>query len=292
MSQNLNLLRQQYCHPATLSGKKTHCLFPLEKDCEQGKALLAKAPETLLHLQELDPYGLQQTYRDEATGAELPVFAVFNLEGDHHLAYEITTDSVPTAARPKSLPAYIPFQRTQASVIKMNERRMKAQRAVTQISVIVGILPVLTYLFTHLTATDGVAVPYVLWGGCLVSALLAYLLGLSVLDWLLPWKKIVISAEFNGILPKETREKARAAKDHFDNLYLIVDQQHRWKGALLTDPRPRALDPLLIGELKRGRCSKFILIHQFDLTEAEQYLADEFTTKPDGTFAPNPTDES
>ena|SRR3984893_14450412 len=102
MSQNLNLLRQQYCHPATLSGKKTHCLFPLEKDCEQGKALLAKAPETLLHLQELDPYGLQQTYRDEATGAELPVFAVFNLEGDHHLAYEITTDSVPTAARPKA----------------------------------------------------------------------------------------------------------------------------------------------------------------------------------------------
>jgi hypothetical protein len=113
-----------------------------------------------------------------------------------------------------------------------------------------------------------------------------------VLDWLLPWKKLVISAEFNGILPKETREKARAAKDHFDNLYLIVDQQHRWKGALLPDPRPRALDPLLIGELKRGRCSKFILIHQFDLTEAEQYLADEFTTKPDGTFAPNPTDES
>src|SRR5712675_392135 len=97
----------------------------------------------------------------------------------------------------------------------MNERRMKAQRAVTQISVIVGIFPVLTYLFTHLTATDGVAVPYVLWGGCLVSALLAYLLGLSVLDWLLPWKKLVISAEFNGILPKETREKARAAKDHF-----------------------------------------------------------------------------
>ena len=132
MSQNLNLLRQRYCRPATLSGKKTHYLFPLEKDCEQGKALLAKAPESLLHLQELDPYGLQQTYRDEATGAELPVFAVFNLEGDHHLAYEITTDSVPTAARPKSLPAYIPFQRTQASVIKMNERRMKAQRAVTK----------------------------------------------------------------------------------------------------------------------------------------------------------------
>ena len=93
---------------------------------------------------------------------------------------------------------------------------------------------------------------------------------------------LIITAEFNGILPKEAREKARAAKDHFDNLYLIIDQQKRWKSALLPDPRPRALDPLLIGELKQGRRSKFFLIHQFDLTGAEQYLTDEFTTNPDG----------
>jgi hypothetical protein len=291
MSQNLNLLRQKYCHPATLSGKKTHYLFRLEKECEQGKALLAKAPETLLDLQELDPYGLQQTYRDEATGAELPVFAVFNLEGDHHLVCEITMDSVPTTAEPKSLPSYIRFERTQASVMKMNERRMNAERALTRLSVILGIFPVLTYLFIHITGLAGAAVPYVLVGGWMVSALLAYQLGLFVLDCLLPWKKLVISAEFNGILPKEVRDKARAAKDHFDNLYLIVDQQHRWKGALLPDPRPRALDPLLIGELKRGRCRKFILIHQFDLTEAEQYLADEFATKLDGNFARSPTVE-
>ena len=90
----------------------------------------------------------------------------------------------------------------------MNERRMKAQRAVTQISVIVGIFPVLTNLFTYLTATRGVAVPYVLWGGCLVSALLAYLLGLSVLDWLLPWKKLVISAEFNGTNTLESQRSS------------------------------------------------------------------------------------
>ncbi len=292
MSQNLNLLRRKYCHPATLSGKKTHYLFPLEKECEQGKALLAKAPETLLHLQELDPYGLQQTYRDEATGAELPVFAVFDLEGDHRLAYEITTDSVPIAANPTSLPAYIPFRKTQTSVLRMNERRMNAERAATRASLILGIFPPLAYLFAHITAMDGAAVPYALVGGWLVSALLAYLLGLTLLDWLLPWKKLVISAEFNGILPEEAREKALAAKDQFDKLYLIVDQQHRWKGTLLADPRPRALDPLLIGELKRGRCRKFILIHQFDLTEAEQYLADEFATKPDGDFAPASTTES
>ena len=96
MSQNLDLLRQKYCRPATFTGKRTDDLFPLEKECEDGKALLAKAPKTLLHLQEFDPYGLQQTYRDEATGAELPVFAVFDLEGSHQSAFEITTDLLPT----------------------------------------------------------------------------------------------------------------------------------------------------------------------------------------------------
>ena len=95
MNQNLDLLRQKYCRPASFTGKRTDHLFPLEEECEQGKALLAKAPKTLLHLQEFDPYGLQQTYRDEASGAELPVFAVFDLEGSHQLAFEITTDSLP-----------------------------------------------------------------------------------------------------------------------------------------------------------------------------------------------------
>jgi hypothetical protein len=118
-----------------------------------------------------------------------------------------------------------------------------------------------------------------------------YLLSLLVLNRVCPWKKLVITAEFNGILPIEAREKARAAKDHFDNLYLIVDQQHRWKSVLLSDPRPRVLDPLLVGELKQGNVSKYYLIHQFDLTEAEQYLADEFATRPDGAFARLPTTE-
>ena len=98
MSQNLNLLRQKYCRPGTFTGKRTDHLFPLEEECEQGKALLAKAPKTLLHLQEFDPYGLQQTYRDEASGAELPVFAVFDLEGSHQLAFEIRSPQ-PTSLR-------------------------------------------------------------------------------------------------------------------------------------------------------------------------------------------------
>ena len=280
MSQNLNLLRQNYCRPATVTGERTPFLFPLEKECEQGKALLAKAPKTFLHLQKFDPYGLQQTYRDEATGAELPVFAVFNLEGDHESTFEITADSVPTIAESGSLPGYIPFQKTQEFVRRINERRMKAEPAVTRPSAILGILPVLAYLFSHTTLLAGPTAPFILVGGWALGAFLAYILSLLVLDRLCPWKKLVISAEFDGILPKEAREKARAAKDHFDNLYLIVDQQHRWKSALLPDPRPRALDPLLIGELKHRRRHQFFLIHQFDLTEAEQYLAEEFATKP------------
>jgi len=276
MSQNLNLLRQDYCRPATLNGRKTHHLFPLEKECEQGKALLEKAPKSVLHLQELDPYGLQQIYRDEATGAQLPVFAIFDLEGDHQCTFEITTDSVPTSAKPNSLPSYIPFQKTQAFVRKINERRMKAERVIAPLATILGIFSASICLFSEITLKAGAAVPYAVVGGWILGAFLTYVLSLFVLNRIYPWRKLVITAEFNGILPKEVRERAREAKDQFDNLYLIVDQQHRWKSTLLPDPRPRALDPLLIGEVKQGRCRKFFVIHQFDLTEAEQYLADEF----------------
>jgi hypothetical protein len=37
----------------------------------------------------------------------------------------------------------------------------------------------------------------------------------------------------------------------------------------------------LIGELKQGSGRKYYLLDQFDLTEAEQYLADEFAVEPD-----------
>ena len=213
-----------------------------------------------------------------ATGAQLPVFAVFDLEGNHQSVFEITTDSVPTDAAPNSLPSYIPFQKTQAYVRKINESRVKAERAVAPIAVILGILCASIFLFSHITAKAGAAVPYALVGGWILGAFLTYVVSLLVLNRVCPWKKLVIAAEFNGLLPKEVREKARAFKDQFDKLYLVVDQQHRWKSALLPDPRPRALDPLLIGEVKQGRRRRFYLVHQFDLTEAEQYLADEFAT--------------
>jgi hypothetical protein len=291
MSQNLKLLRQNYCRPATVESKRTPYLFALEKECEQGKALLANSPKTLLHLQKFNPNGLLQTYRDETTGAELPIFAVFDLEGSHQVAYDITMDSGPATARPRSLPAYVPIQKTQDFVRKINEPRMKGERAAIRTSAILGIFPVLAYLFSHTTVLTGPSVFFILLGGWILGAFLTYLLSEMLLNRICPWKKLVITAEFDGILPKATRERARAAKDSFDNLYLIVDQQRRWKSTLLRDPTPRALDPLLIGELKQGRRHQFFLIDQFDLTEAERYLADEFATKQDETSFGLPTSE-
>jgi hypothetical protein len=281
MSENLNLLRRNYCRPGSFTGKRTDHLFPLEEECEEGKTLLATARKPLLHLQEFDPHGLVQTYREEVTGAELPVFAVFDLEGSHQLAFEITIDSLPTTGQPESLPAYVPFHSTGAFVKKINDRRMISEGVLARLSVLLGILPVLSLLLSHSITMVREAVPFILVGGWVLGAFTIYILGLLVLNQLRPWKKLVITAEFNGILPRETREKARGAQDHFDKLYLIVDQQHRWKSVLLPDPSPRVLDPLLVGELQQDGVRKYYLIDQFDLTEAEQYLADEFAIGSD-----------
>jgi hypothetical protein len=209
---------------------------------------------------------------------------VFDLEGSHQIVCEITTDSISANAQPHSLPAYIPFQKTQDFVRKINDRRVRAERAAIRTSAILGIFPVLAYLFSHTTVLTSPIAPFVLVGGWALGTFLTYILSELLLNRILPWKKLAITAEFDGILPKEVREIARAAKDRFDHLYLIVDQQHRWKSKLLRDTTPRALDPLLIGELKQGRRHQFFLIHQFDLTEAEQYIADEFATKQDVAF--------
>jgi hypothetical protein len=109
--------------------------------------------------------------------------------------------------------------------------------------------------------------------------MLAYIVTMSFLDRVCPWKKLVITAEFDGILPREAREKAMVAKAHFDKLYLVVDQQNRWKSEVLPDPAPRALDPLLVGEVEQAGKTKYFVICQFDLTDAEQYLADEFAIR-------------
>jgi hypothetical protein len=280
MSDNLNLLHQNYCRPGTASGKFINDLFPLERECNEGKLLSATAPNKLLHLEQFDPCGLEQSYVDQATGAELPVFAVFNLAGDHRCDFQITAESGPAIADPTSLMAHLPFKKAQAFVRKINERRTKSERWIL-ISLILGMLLGPFFILLYALSIAASAAPLVVTGGSILGGLLGYVLGISILDRLCPWQRLVITAEFNGILPKETREKARAAQDHFDNLYLVVDQQHRWKSALLPDPIPRGLDPLLIGELRRGQQAEFFVVDQFELTAAERYLTDEFATVPD-----------
>jgi hypothetical protein len=54
--------------------------------------MVAKSPWKTHRYLKFDPSGLGQTYRDQTTGAELPVFAVFNLEGRRELRADIGMD--------------------------------------------------------------------------------------------------------------------------------------------------------------------------------------------------------
>ena len=57
--------------------------------------MVAKSPWKTHRYLKFDPSGLGQTYRDQTTGAELPVFAVFNLEGRRELRADIGMDRAP-----------------------------------------------------------------------------------------------------------------------------------------------------------------------------------------------------
>jgi hypothetical protein len=278
MSQNLDLFRQNFCRPASVLSNRPPDLFPLEKKSEQGKRLINKAPKATLYLQDFDPYGLSQSYRDESTGLELPVFALFDLEGDHQLSYEITADSLDPFAEAGSLGSYLPLQKTQVSVREINKSRLKADNVVAKWHFVLGVLVTVGLFIFALGRIPDLAIP-VLFAAPLATAILIHLASQLVLNRLAPRKKLVLTGDFDGLLPRRVRERARAAKSHFDHLYLIVDQQQRWKSVLLPDPVPRLLDPLLIAERKEGRRRKFYLVDQFDLTGAEQYLADEFASK-------------
>jgi hypothetical protein len=279
MSQNLELLRQKYCKSATIASAANHNLFALERESDEGKIFMAKAPAALLQIQEFDSTGLGMTYRDETTGAELPVFAVFNLEETGRCSFEIGAEMFPAVSEPGTLRAMLPLNKSQPYVRKINEGRAKAQRALTIIAGLLGILPGIAFLLSPMGETAGVKAPFVFLAGWLLGSMLAYIVTMSFLDRVCPWKKLVITAEFDGILPREAREKAMVAKEHFDKLYLVVDQQNRWKSEVLPDPAPRALDPLLVGEVEQAGKTKYFVICQFDLTDTEQYLADEFAIR-------------
>jgi hypothetical protein len=277
MSEKLTLLRQNYCRSVEVDGSPD--FFPLERQSAQGQAVLEKNPTRVQQWQRFNPHGLLQTYRDEETGVELPVFAVFNLEGSNRLKAEVTMTSVSTGAEPGELTSFLPLERAQAFVRNINTVRMRGERIALWASAGAGIAGLLAFFLSHNPGVTAVALPFLVIGVWSLGAFLAYLVAEFLLNRICPWKKLVLTAEFDGILPNSTRQIALTAKHRFNHLYLIVDQQKRWQSTLLRDPVPHALDPLLIGELKKGSRRRFFLLDQFDLTAAEQYLADEFATK-------------
>ena len=269
-------------------------LFPLEKSTHEGKTMVAKSPWKTLRYLKFDPSGLRQTYRDQTTGAELPVFALFNLEGSNELRADIAIDRSPVFDASLNLANYLPFGRAQKFLEGVNKKALRTQsiaRAwyprVGLLAAFVVALIVAAYLVPH-TATrlpQGTPTPigifFFAFGTFIIALCTFYVVTLGIVGHLFPVKKLFLTATFDGILPKETRQKAIRARGQFDNLYLVVDQQNRWKSELLPVPASALLDPLLIGEKRERSGSSYFLIDQFDLTKAEDYLIAEFLINPE-----------
>src|SRR6266403_2165408 len=128
MSDKLTLLRENYCRPANLIEEADKDLFPLERNTEQGRILIAKAPRKSLPYLEFDPSGLKQTYRDEKTRAEPPVFAVFNLEGSNELHAYIGAKRKSSYGAVLKLANHLPFAKAQKFLESVNRHNLKAWR--------------------------------------------------------------------------------------------------------------------------------------------------------------------
>ena len=236
MSEKLTLLRQNFCRSVEVDGPPD--FFPLERQSAQGKTVLEKQPTRVQQWQRFNPHGLLQTYRDEQTGAELPVFAVFNLEGSNRFNAEVTMTSVSTGAEPGELTSFLPLERAQTFVRNINTARMRGERIALWTSGVAGIVGLLAFFLSHNPGVTPAALPFLVIGVWSLGAFLAYLVSEFLLNRMCPWKKLILTAEFDGILPNSTRDIALNAKHRFNNLYLIVDQQKRWQSTLLRDPVP------------------------------------------------------
>jgi hypothetical protein len=95
---------------------------------------------------------------------------------------------------------------------------------------------------------------------------------------LLDKKKTIrsFSYQFDGQIPDDVRAIYHKEKSNFDSIHLICDAKNRWVSETRPLPPPNP-DPLLVGvkRLKSGKDLVFLLA-KFDLTPAEQYVADEF----------------
>jgi hypothetical protein len=275
--------------------KTDESLFPLEKSTHEGKTVVAKSPWKTLRYLKFDPSGLRQTYRDQTTGAELPVFAVFNLEGSSELRADIGMDRTTVFDASLNLANHLPFGEAQKFLEGVNQKALRTlsiarawYRRVGLLAAFVVALIVAAYLVPHPAARLPQGTPtltfdifFFAFGAFITALCMFHLVTFGIVGNLFPVKKLFLTATFDGILPKETRRKATQARGHFDNLYLVVDQRNRWKSELLPVPASALLDPLLIGEKRERSRSSYFLIDQFDLTKAEDYLIAEFLINPE-----------
>jgi len=293
MSDNLTLLREQHCRPAGLPDKADKGLFPLERQTEAARRLRSQATGHRRPYLELDPAGLKRTYRDAQSGLPLPVFAVFNLEGSPQLHAYIGATRRTGFGAALSLANHLPFEQTQRHLRQLNRRNLQAWRVAAwawgALALGVGLAALLGPGAPALAAAaagpgggpEALAQGALLLGASFGAALLVgLLLSAAFINRAFPPQTLSVSASFEGLLPAATRAKALRARAHFDHLYLVVDQQQRWQSALLPVPASVLLDPLLVGERRERFRSRYYLIDQFDLTQAEDYLATEFLCDP------------
>jgi hypothetical protein len=251
-------------------------LFPLEFRTSQGKKLQSTLVKSAYP--ELDPTSLTQTYADSKTGLELPLFAVFDLEGPARQEYRISTGAAPRTIG--GLESFLPWSRVQASVRALNARSLTAHQWVSRVAVLCGIV-------MHLSCVAGLWFVHqnqlhpLLFLGLLFGALLSLTFGSIVVRTMWPLTQLRLVAEFDGLLPPRTRLIARGARADYEKLSLIVDQQGRWNSTLLPDPAPPDLDPLLVGSKQVDGVLRHFVLDTFDLTDSENYLAAEFSTTPE-----------
>lgn len=85
------------------------------------------------------------------------------------------------------------------------------------------------------------------------------------------WNAVQISAEFQGVMSPEVREKTKAASRHFDEVFLIAEAP-AWK---IDEIRSTKGDPLVVGWVEETE--QMFLITAFDPTDLEKYVQEQHT---------------
>jgi len=250
-------------------------LFPLESQTGEGKKLQSTRVKSAYP--ELDPASLAQTYIDPTTGLELPLFEVFDLEGPARQEYRISASASPRTLG--GLESFLPWSRVQESVRALNARSLAAHQWMSRIALFSGVVMYLSCVAGLWFIRQNQLHP-LLFLGLLFGALLSLTFGSVIVRAMWPLSQLRLIAKFDGLLPPQTRLIARAARVEFDKLFLVVDQQGRWESALLPDPAPPDLDPLLVGSKRIDGVLRYFVLDTFDLTRSEDYLAAEFSTMP------------